>query len=455
MSALHCRADPRANLWLPASAAPRPAAERVLLVAVRRPPGFGHDHEPAGLQPMRMIVVLQGAARPAPRELIGPRFSLDYLSPEQCVRFTAAGRLRAVDGEVLRDETGRLFEKRPGHALRALGRIAAGPDGELLEVTGDAPGTLEEPGDKPAEGDLVAAPVRRRSTAARAERTAQARTALVRPDSERTGERNAGAIDNDRKADVDDREIRALLPAPGQWLQLRWSEWQAMLAPQVARPERVAEDYEIGVYLQVFEAARPMTVARAARYVFGDTRALSMLRPWTDALARQFSLGVGAGLPAPDARPGEPVRLPRGHRFFALRVASDPTAERPVASAPSHLIAAAALRTEVPARFQSAQLPLRTREQAIGEMQAPPTPPGWFASLASARRARKATEEWRAALQGRSAEEQLWSVSPPHHGLRDTTIRDWAARSLTLTGYEPTRMLLEWEIFWRQRGRFQ
>ena len=55
-------------------------------------------------------------------------------------------------------------------------------------------------------------------------------------------------------------------------------------------------------------------------------------------------------------------------------------------------------------------------------------------------------------LNGKSADEQLWSVRPPRGGLTHRFLLAWAQNALQLAGYDPRNMLTEWHIFWRRKG---
>jgi hypothetical protein len=59
---------------------------------------------------------------------------------------------------------------------------------------------------------------------------------------------------------------------------------------------------------------------------------------------------------------------------------------------------------------------------------------------------------WRALLEGKDADEQLWGVRPPSGRLADAAVRGWASRTLSLAGYDAGRMLREWELYWRRKG---
>jgi hypothetical protein len=230
---------------------------------------------------------------------------------------------------------------------------------------------------------------------------------------------------------------------------VRYGEFDALLRGQLAQPERIAADYEIGAYLQVFDSARALEPEEASRWVFGDERQAHAFAPWTTALAQRLgvTLGSHAG-PGAQSQADEPGRIAAGQRFFALRIAADPTAaaEAPPASeAP-----AAEPRRAIPPALLCTVAPSVAREQAIAALQHPPHRPWW--RRWTARVGTAARQAWQQQLAGRTLDEQLWSVAPPAHGLADATVREWAHRSLRLAGYELPRMADEWEIFWRCRG---
>jgi len=60
-------------------------------------------------------------------------------------------------------------------------------------------------------------------------------------------------------------------------------------------------------------------------------------------------------------------------------------------------------------------------------------------------------KKWRAMLKGKSLDDQLWAVTPPRGFSYHPAVRRWAGEALTQAGYDPERMLLEWEILWRRR----
>ena len=63
-----------------------------------------------------------------------------------------------------------------------------------------------------------------------------------------------------------------------------------------------------------------------------------------------------------------------------------------------------------------------------------------------------AIRKWQVLLDGKSADDQLWSVRPPRGAFSDPAVREWARHLLETAGYDPDTMLREWEIFWRRKG---
>lgn len=61
-------------------------------------------------------------------------------------------------------------------------------------------------------------------------------------------------------------------------------------------------------------------------------------------------------------------------------------------------------------------------------------------------------KKWRHLLRDRTPEERLWEVTPPKGFAHLTVVRRWAEKTLADAGYDPERMLIEWEVLWRRRG---
>jgi hypothetical protein len=456
------------------------APARAFLIGMR-------DAGSAGaFQPMRVIMVVPGRAAPA----AGPAARAFAARERIAIDSAPAGHghdaLRAITGQVLRDAQGRLFERREDNVLAALGGVLAGPNGELYEwrdgngvqdVTLRAP-TRSAPGACPSHqgataGDLVRsdtpprhAPARQRRLRAR-ERSDHGQSSQKgdRDDrrSDRDGraersERSGGSSRGGRTQHVERREpaepierapapaeresaappaVRALLPSPGKWVQVPVGEFAALLHGQFARPQRLADDYKVGAWLQVFVSEAEIDAARAAHRIFGSSREAARLAPWSAALAERLGVPIDGALGGGKAA---------GSRFCSLTVVSDPTAQG--AEPPG--AATNALRSSVPPRFLAA-LPARVpREQAQVQMQHA-APPAWWRRWRQ-RVSGAARAAWQQQLCARPLDEQLWLVPPPAHGLQDRRVRAWASRTLRLAGYDAARMGDEWELYWRCRG---
>lgn len=409
---------------------PAPAAARAFLIGMREAYGM-----PA-LQSMRVIMVMPGQRThaPAARE----RVALEPLHGA-----SAPHALRAIGGDVLRDTQGRLFERRADHTLRALGPVFAGARGELYERA-DVSDEVEDV--EPRDGDATEAVVNDTPRSPPMPRRARTLVARERPSHRAVAAANASA--NAATEAAPPTAVRALLPAAGKWVQVRVGEFAALLQGQLAQPDRIAADYEIGAWLQVFEADTELEPAAAAQRIFGDERMAARLAPWTAAIAQRLGVTLGAhnAERSRSRSRAAPGCIATGRRFFSLTVAADPT----LRAEPMVLPADAVLRTTVPPALQAALPPCLPREQAIAQLQYAQSP-GWWQRWR--RRVSAATRvRWQQQLAGRSLDEQLWAVPPPPHGLGDAGVREWVARTLRLAGYDAARMADEWQIFWRCRG---
>jgi hypothetical protein len=290
---------------------------------------------------------------------------------------------RPVKGEILRDDKGRYYEK-IGNTVRELGRLEATSEGDLVEA--------EQPSN-PAEENPAPS--------------------------------------------------RKLFSDPGQWRVLQWGQFKALLAGQIAHPERLRDDHRLPCYVQVAEAGSREPVAAFAKSVFGTesiARELMMLSP--QAAER---LELKALLPPPRNHPASPrergILLP-GDRLFHLRVAMDPTADSTPSAPPPN--------RQVPESYSTQSFP-RTREEVLLEMRTPAGISGRLTGWTHSLFARARFNLWQRALWGKPPDEQLWAVPPPAAMLTDPAVREWATATLELAGYDAPAMLREWEIYWRRK----
>jgi hypothetical protein len=448
-----------------------PANGHVLafLVALQRHPPPPTFHGRNLLQRMRVMVLAAG--KPAafdPSDLvIGP---LPEALPPMPPALPIPGHIplypRRVQGEILRDETGRLYEK-IGRQIRALHRLASGPHGEILELAPSAqanPRALAPVADQPVT------------------QFAQAPTEQQPPDrndwQETAGSKKSGALSRPTAARAVPATYRKLFPDPGQGRVLRWGDFKRMLAPQLAHPERLRDAQQLPCYVQIYEAVTPQRLVSLAAVALGDSRRASQLHPLTDVIAGALELTTL--LPPPPRVPPhirrEPGLLLPHDRVFHLQPAHDPTtgdvvqeARQPQAAPPSHEPRTSAVgpspgpavgcpgpKAAVPEHFLRPWEFRLGREEVLYDMHVTATRSRVLTALLRCLQGRvvgrRALRKWQVLLCGKSLEEQLWAVRPPQGGLSHPLVRAWAQKTLELAGYNPQAMLLEWEIFWRRKG---
>jgi hypothetical protein len=233
-----------------------------------------------------------------------------------------------------------------------------------------------------------------------------------------------GRVEREPEKDSVQGAPRPLFAPPGLWRVVPFGEFKPLLAPQLAHPERLRDSHQIPCYVQVCEASGDVPLPKSAQ-------------PWSDAAAARLQISVAAA---------------RGRRFFALQVASDPTAEAP---APAQPDAPRAAYREAP---RSAPGPWEfpvSREEAVYDMQHAAAREGplrrMLMRLAPPVKRADLTK-WHALIAGKSPAQQLWEVSPPRNGLRDPRVRQRIAEALRLAHVPPRSTLDEWEIHWRRRG---
>lgn len=281
---------------------------------------------------------------------------------------------------------------------------------------------------------------------------------------------------------------RRLYPEPGQEILAVWRDVRDLLAGQLAHPERLRDTHRLRCHAQVYEALAPQRLEALATTVLGDASLAAMLHPLTEGLATR--LGLATTMPQWAAHPPqrrEPGVALAGDRFVRLLLAGDPTRDdvgKPAeardrvpardpssqaASSQTASLQAASLqaappvpvaanspqRTAIPQQYLQPWEFRRSREEAIYQMHFSATA-GWLQRLLRALRgpsvSRREFVRWQIMLSGKDADAQLWAVRPPIGGFGHPKVREWAARSLALAGYEPVVMLTEWEIYWRRKA---
>jgi hypothetical protein len=361
--------------------------------------------------------------------------------------------LRSV-GETMADEAGNFYEVH-GQQLRPLGELVSDERGRIFEV-------------QPAHEVQPAAT-----------------EPLPASTSEREQMRFASTTNNNHHTDTTSRPAptqgtqtesspvyRTIVAAPGLYLQLPWAHVKSELAPYLKHPEKLRDDDLLECYAQIYEARRTLPATQLAALALGDAVFAPQLQPLTQVKAQM--LGTPQ-LFKPTREPFETHATSRqiytGQRVYRLWPVFDPTIERnnnagrpSVASAEK----AATLRNQIPQQYLNPQQFKYSREEVLYDMQGVlGTLPlqshaltrWWgiyllrllkvFLTVISSNRRMK---KWRAMLKGKSPDEQLWAITPPRGFSYHPTVRRWAEEMLTLAGYEPGRMGVEWEIFWRRKG---
>jgi hypothetical protein len=254
-------------------------------------------------------------------------------------------------------------------------------------------------------------------------------------------------------------------PAAGpRWLRL--GEWRAMLAPQLAQPDRLRDGHLLACALRVFEVAERMPAAHVSQHLLGGAPHGAQVVRLTPDLAVRLSLeAVGDE----DERAATAEAHP-GDRFLRIDVIEDPTRTFPAATAtssppggasPSPVPAPASppeaaprpTAKTIPERFLGPWAFRLSREEAAWHAARDAAAPAarlraWCARLWH----RADWRRWRSLLTGQPIDEQLWAVRPPARGLRDETLRQWARQTLAAAGYDASTSETEWEIYWRRKG---
>jgi len=289
--------------------------------------------------------------------------------------------------------------------------------------------------------------------------------------------------------------LRCLLPRPGVKRAVSFGEFKTQLSAQLAHPERLRDTHRLPCCVQLYRVTLDQPRADVARRLFGAGASATDLLMFTPDVARRLQLPPprvarfdAAGSDSPFLSAGQEIvelrvihdhtqdaprneeAPPPGDRGRASQRAPQPVSEapRPSASAaatPAAAVmprvepapvatAAPAIRTEIPARFLTPDFKL-TREEALFDMTVAASARGVLQAIRRVARTfarRGELERWRALLDGRERDEQLWQVQPPRAAFTDRRSRDWVRRALTLGGYDIEHMLREWELYWRRRG---
>jgi hypothetical protein len=260
--------------------------------------------------------------------------------------------------------------------------------------------------------------------------------------------------------------VRALLAGAGERRSVVFGDFAAMLEGQLAAPARLRERHKLECDVQVYEVTAPQRLAvlsAAVRKLSGSSAPLARVNGAAVQLLELSAVMKDYRPPMVQWREADVV-LP-GERFIQLRVADDPTVvpdPAPKTSEPAKPAAAAApaarrtvprktaMKRGIPRQFTQPWEFCMTRDEAIYDMRN--TIRSWFTRWRARFGRGQRLRRWRAPLYGRTALEQLWGVRPPARAYEDREIVAWAERMLSAAGYDATRCLPEWEIFWRRKG---
>jgi hypothetical protein len=369
----------------------------MFFVAIQRettpPVCFGQSR----LQRMRIIFV--EPERAAGRGETNGEPAFELLPQLPALPHRRALQPRRVNGEILCGENDELYE-RIGNRIRRLRTLAAGPNGEVIDIAKSEPPEKNE---------------------------------------KRQDETPSGGY-------------RRLLPEPGQRRVVPFGSFKQMLAPQLVHPERLRDAHRLPCHVSIFEVTAAQPAERLASSILGPAAA-GQLQLVTPAVVLQLQLESLLQPRFQTAVARTPGMLLSGDRLFHLQVMNDPTTDDPE---PARDLPAPSLKTSIPDRFTKPWEFQTSREEALYDLSCAATVLGSLGDklrrlihcLAFHREFRK----WQVLLNGKTADEQLWSVRPPNRGLTHRFVRAWAQNALQLAGYDPRNMLTEWQIFWSRKG---
>jgi hypothetical protein len=351
---------------------------------------------------------------------------------------------RRLQGEILCDAAGRLYEK-IGNVVQPIHQLVAGPSGEVLDLAPPLPHRFA--GREPtATIDIEAAEA-------------------VNDSASQAGTPPSTAP----RRDTNDHDAQS----PG-WRQIPEvrsrivpvGEFKAVLSPQLAQISRLRDTHRLSCRVHLYECTRTQRLATLSDRIPGCTA--GQLLPLTPALAARLDLADVLPRRRP-SDPREPGVVVPGDRVVRLEVLDDPTAsmaqriDEPRQSRAAAEAAPPPASTEPVRQVGGKSIPERflvpwqfaiSRDEAIYDLNLEATRPRLGSFLARAWNAagrRRESRKWQALLTGRSIDDQLWGVRPPGDSLSNPAIREWARRMLEAAGYDPAAMLFEWDVYWRRK----
>ncbi len=425
---------------------------RILMLALEKALAPPIIQSRSTFQPMRVIVINPGlATQPGAGDLVNTELvrSIPRTLPA-VAQFSNHARQfsqRAVRGEILSDEHGRLYEKL-GRQIRPIHQLASGPSGEVLDLVPTSPARLVKNATPPRPNPAASTEPVRDSMGAGERQTTKPAT-----------EKSQFAPLQQTREQINPVIHRKLFADPGQWRVVWWGEFKEILARQLAHPERLRDTYRLPCYVQVIETEREVSIAELAAVYKSEKDHQARLYLLTEEVAAKLDLVLPLR-PAP-ALSGRraPHVLAAHERVFRLLAANDPTIDvatlkgkQPVGSKPDETKAA---KDAIPNSFMKEWEFKISREEALYDLSTRPTLAGAIRNFFRRMRIYKTRNEitkWQTLLSGRSGDDQLWAVRPPADMLNDPFVCDWAIRALDLAGYDSQKMFREWQIFWRRKS---
>lgn len=369
---------------------------RVVLVAIHRSPQPAAFLGPHPLQRLQVLLSAPGEEiefdplNTIARMMAGAPPQL--LPQMPATNSSLALRPRLVQGEILSDDDGRLYEK-VGLRIRPLQRLFSGPRGEVLELPAEAQAEqhVTEPMPQATHAHVAEASIPETQAKTRPEAQTERQQSPQRL-SARPHQRPRAPFGVPPSGGMN--FIREPLPAEGGAPNAR----RQPLPPNARR--------------------QPLPPEGGAPNV------------------RHEPLSSEGGVPNSQRQPAPPTMNSAAGGAASFRNGG--------------------LKTAIPEQWIKPWEFQTSREEALYDMRASASSPGFIRSLTNwfgSRSAwREAWRKWQALLSGKSFDEQLWAVRPPPGMIARPAVRDWALQTLEHAGYDLRVMLVEWEIFWRRKG---
>ncbi len=344
---------------------------------------------------------------------------------------------RHVQGPVLSDQEGRLYEK-CNDQVRLLGRIIRGAHGRLFELV---------PRDEHARARHEADEERREEIDQDARNTSHAKKA------------SKGYV--------------SLFPGKDIKRVARFGEVKGLLLSQVMEPNRLRDEHRLLCRIEMFELTLRQSMESFASALLSETGIAGQLQLLTEVMLHKLQLAemFPRRSPTSQVETRQPGMLLPGDRVFRLILVSDPTSDqRPVHSGKPKMTIGSeeaedrpkrrsepsshgdSLKTVIPECFTKPWEFQLSREEALYDMRMQIGNSSIFDRFRGWKRNGDELKKWQVLLVGKELDEQLWGVRPPTHAFHHAEIREWVQRTLQQAGYDAGVMLPEWEVYWRRKG---